>query len=103
MLGVDPDRARDAAQEAGDGAADPEPDEFELPPELWPAWECFLATWNQWRVIVGFVAMYYDGIDRTSLASTMGMLGVRKNKRRDVFLQVQILEAEAKTLRNQRD
>jgi hypothetical protein len=47
--------------------------------------------------------MYYDGIDSTSLASTMQMLGIETSKQRAVLMQVRILESEAKGLRNQRD
>lgn len=99
-LGVDVDQARASSAEE---APEQEPEEYELPPELWPAWECFVSTWNQWRVIVGLAAMHYDGIDHTALVSTMDMLGVKKSKRRDVFMHVRVLESEAKPLRNQRD
>lgn len=33
----------------------------------------------------------------------MDMLGIRRNKRHGVLMQVQILESEAKPLRNARD
>lgn len=62
-----------------------------------------MVTWNQWRIVAGLGGVYYEGIDHASLVATMELLGVKKSKRRDVFLQVQILEAEAKPLRNQRD
>jgi len=62
-----------------------------------------VVTWNQWRIVAGLGGVYYEGIDHASLVATMELLGVKKSKRRDVFLQVQILEAEAKPLRNQRD
>ena len=97
---MDVDQARASSAEQ---ATEPEPELYELPPELWPAWECFVSTWNQWRVIVGLAAMHYDGIDHTALVSTMDMLGVKKCKRRDVFMHVRVLESEAKPLRNQRD
>ena len=97
---MDVDQARASSAEQ---ATEPEPELYELPPELWPAWECFVSTWNQWRVIVGLAAMHYDGIDHTALVSTMDMLGVKKSKRREVFMHVRVLESEAKPLRNQRD
>lgn len=102
-LGVDPDKARAAAQAAEAPPGEDGDEDYELPPELWPAWECFVCTWNQWRVIAGLVGLYFDGIDHTSLQSAMDMLGVKKSKRRDVFLHVRILESEAKPLRNQQD
>ncbi len=54
-------------------------------------------------MIVGLATMHYDGIDHTALVSTMDMLGVKKSKRREVFMHVRVLESEAKPLRNQRD
>lgn len=62
-----------------------------------------MATWNQWRVVVGMAALHYDGIDHASLAATMDMLGIKRNKRRDVFWHVRILESEAKPWRNEQD
>lgn len=62
-----------------------------------------MSCWNQWRIVAGLGGVYYDGIDHTSLASTMALLGVKKSKRRSVFLHVRILESEAKPLRNERE
>jgi hypothetical protein len=100
VLGVDPDQARAAAT---DGQAEPEPDELELPPELWQAWECFTGTWNQWRIVAGLGGVYYDGIDASSLLALMDIVGVKHKRRRAVFCQVQVLEAEARELRNATD
>ena len=97
LLGVDPDQAR-AANEP-----EQEPEQVgdvELPPELWPAWQCFLATWNQWRVIAGMGGVFYEGIDHAALQSCMELLDIKKTKRRDVFLHVLTLEDEARKLRN---
>ena len=73
---------------------------MELPPELWDAWLCFVSTLRQWRVIAGFGCAIYDGIDHAALESTMRMLGINKKHRARVFWQVQILEDEARELRN---
>jgi len=100
QLGADPAQARQAAN---DDARAPEPDHYELPPELWPAWECFVATWSQWRIVAGLGGVYCEGIDHASLVATMELLGVKKNKRREVFLHLRILESEAKPLRNERE
>ncbi|WP_255437672.1 DUF1799 domain-containing protein [Comamonas flocculans] len=62
-----------------------------------------MCCWSQWRVVVGIGVAYYEGIDRASLLSTMDMLGIQRSKRRAVLMQVQILESEAKLLRNERD
>lgn len=100
-LGADPDRARAAATDGGEQQLQTE--EYELPPELWPAWECFLTCWNQWRGVAGLGGVYYDGIDHAALLATMDLLGVHKKKRRSVFMHVRILESEAKPLRNEQE
>ncbi|MDR0458590.1 MAG: DUF1799 domain-containing protein [Burkholderiaceae bacterium] len=101
-LGADPVAAR-AAADGGAEPADPEPDRYELPPALWPAWECFVSTWNQWRIVAGLGGIWYEGIDHASLLATMNLLGVKKAKRRAVFGHVRVLENEARALRNQQD
>lgn len=80
-------------QEENDG-------DYELPPELHDAWQCFLLTLSQWRVQVGLTSVFYDGIDRSSLFSCMQMLGIKRRKQRDVLLQIQIIESEARVHRN---
>ncbi len=99
MLGLDPERTREANQR---DEADQVEDTYELAPELWDAWQCFVATWNQWRVVMGFAAAYYEGIDHTALHASMQMLGINKRKWASVYHQVLILEDEARRLRNQK-
>lgn len=74
--------------------------DYELPPELWDAWQCFQLTWHQWRVIVGWSGFIYDGIDQAGLLACMQMLGIKKSKRANVLMQVQVMESEARRLRN---
>lgn len=97
MLGLDPERMRDANEA---DAVDQVDETYELPPELWDAWQCFLTTWNQWRVIVGFSAVHYEGIDHGALHAAMQMLGIKQRKWPQVFAQVLTLEDEARKLRN---
>ncbi len=96
-LGADPHQARAAVEGA---APDPEPAIYELPPELWPAWECFVLTWNQWRVLLGWGGVHYDGIDHASLAGTMRMLGIKPKRQRETLFLVRVMEGEAKAWRN---
>lgn len=98
-LGADPRRAR-AAAGADTAQPVPEPD-YELPPALWPAWACFVCTWNQWRIVAGLGGAWYEGIDHANLAATMKLLGVKKKKRPAVFGHVRVLESEGRALRNE--
>ena len=108
LLGVDPDRARAANTPAGaqsDTSETPQAQttpqgDYELPPALWPAWECFVATWTQWRIVAGMGGVFYEGIDYASLAAVMDMLGIAQRQRRKTLAMVQVLEAEARVLRN---
>lgn len=102
MLGVDPDQARAAHEHAASLQEIPEGD-YELAPELWDAWRCFVATWNQWRVVAGWAGVWYQGIDQQSLHACMQMLGIKQKHQAQVFRQVQILEKEAQELRNQKE
>ncbi len=100
MLGLDPDQlldANDTGMKLDQAGGD-----YELPPELWDAWQCFVATWNQWRVHIGMTDVLYDGIDQGSLFACMQMLGIKKRKQREVFTHMHVLEKEARRLRNQK-
>ncbi|MEG0936574.1 MAG: DUF1799 domain-containing protein [Comamonas sp.] len=96
-LGVDPDQVKQAQPPETE---DDQDEDLELSDELWPAWECFLATWTQWRVIAGLAQVFYEGIDYASLLAVMDMHGIKPKKRRTVLMQVRILEDEARKLRN---
>lgn len=74
--------------------------DLELIPDLWPAWEVFLDTWTQWRVLTGLFGVFYEGIDYASLMAVMDMHGIHPNERRALLAQVRILEDEARKLRN---
>lgn len=76
------------------------PEDHELSPELWDAWQVFSACQNQWRISVGFAALRYEGIEFTSLEIAMGIYGIRRKKRRDVLWMVQVMEDEAKKFLN---
>jgi len=94
---VDPDLVKQAQPQEIEEDQD---EDLELSVDLWPAWECFLATWTQWRVIAGFTQVFYEGIDYASLLAVMDMHGIKPKKRRAVLMQVRILEDEARKLRN---
>lgn len=85
-------RAEDSSQDG----------DFELPPELWRAWEVFTACERNWRVLIGIGLVHYDGIDNTAMQSAMQMLGVKRAHQREVFWMVRVLEGEARKFLNQR-
>ena len=99
MLNLDPDQAQAAHAEA-DAASEPDEVDIEILPGLEDAWQCFIATFNQWRVISGMSGVYYQAIDASALQATMDMLGIEQELRPDLFWQVQICEGEARVWRN---
>ena len=101
MLGLDPDLAEEACED-DTAHQEPDQDDVEILPGLEHAWQCFLATFNQWRVIAGLGSVYYQAIDAAALQATMDMLGIEQELRPELFWQVQICEGEARELRNKR-
>ena len=80
-----------------DGALEPEPEgDYELSPEEWQGWEVFDAMWTNWNVVAGLGGAYREGLNYAALPAVMGFLQVPRNKRRNVFWMVRILEDEAK-------
>ena len=99
MLGLDPDQA----EEANEDAAEPDTsdwDDVEMLPGLENAWRCFLGTLNQWRVITNMAGAFYEGIDASALLATMDMLSIEQELRPELFWQMQFLEGEARHWRN---
>ena len=99
---MDPDQARAANAHSAPQPQAPQGD-YELPPELWDAWRCFVHTWHQWRVVAGFAAVWYEGIDQAALLACMEMLEIKRKHRERVFQQVLILERAARELRNKKE
>ncbi|GAB4207996.1 MAG: hypothetical protein Fur0019_13210 [Tibeticola sp.] len=89
-------------QEAACACADGgnEEADFELWPEFREAWECFVMTWSNWRIVVGAAALHYEGIDRAAIGATLQMLGVRRERQRSALMHLLVLEDEARRLRN---
>lgn len=102
MLGVNPDQAR-AANQPDTAKAETYQGDYELPPELWDGWKCFVSTWRQWRIVAGIGGIWYEGIDHQALYACMQMLGIKRKHQAQVFGVVQIMEDEARKLRNQRE
>lgn len=97
-LGADPQAARDASGSSAD-VADAQAD-YELWPEFREAWECFVMTWSNWRIVVGASALHYAGIDRAAIGATLQMLGVPRHRQRSALMHLLVLEDEARRLRN---
>lgn len=68
--------------------------DFEMWPENWEALLTFLSVKTQWRVIAGMGGAIYQGIDYTSLIEVI-KLNVKKNKRSQMFKDVQFIELGA--------
>ena len=94
LLGADPARVAPPAVEERDG------EDIELSPDLWPAWVLFNDTWSQWRCIVGWEAVDWQGIDLPALESAMGMRCISRHKRAHLLWLIQEMQAEARSIRN---
>ncbi|WP_375058419.1 DUF1799 domain-containing protein [Zobellella sp. DQSA1] len=75
-----------------------EPESIGIWPEHIEAWEVFLASSGQWRIVAGMAGMFYQGLDAAALAATMAMLGVEDRRR--CLQQVRQIESGALEILN---
>ncbi|MGO4380375.1 DUF1799 domain-containing protein [Pseudoduganella sp. RAF53_2] len=75
--------------------------------ELWPehvtCYRVFVALETQWRMVVGFAGLYYQGIDYTNAKSTMELMAVPANEWPQVFDGLRVMERAAKTVLNKKE
>lgn len=72
----------------------------EVFPENWPVVEVFSSLMTQWRIGMSGPT----GLDYAVLPGVMGVLGIGRKDRRDVFDGVRVMESEAlKVLSEKRD
>jgi len=72
----------------------------EVWPQHWDALEVFRGAETQWDVLVGSGGVFYQGLNYQKVEVVMGWLGV--NGTRELFEQLKVMEAEAKTYLNDR-
>lgn len=78
----------------------PEPEEeqsdaFAVWEEHWKALQIFLALRTQWRVVAGLSAFVYQGLDYAAIEPVMNLHGIKKKQRRQIFLELQLIELGA--------
>lgn len=86
-----------------EGAVD-EPAEgvFEVWPENVDAVELFCVVSGQWRVLAGFGAAGYLGLDYTAVEAAMRMRGVKNKDRARLFADLRVMESAAAQELNRR-
>ena len=79
------------------------PSDFELWPEHWTAWHVFLRSQTQWRLSIGMGGAYWQGLDYQAVSLVMqSVVQVPADEQQQVWLQLQILEDEARKHLNKR-
>lgn len=68
---------------------------FEVWPENVDAVELFMVVAGQWRVVAGFGAAGYLGLDYRAVEAAMNMRGVKKQHRPQLFAGLRVMEAAA--------
>ncbi len=81
------------SEEAAREFAPPDPVHFEVWPENWDTIQVFEVCETQWNWAVGMTAVR-TGLDYTALRSAMGMMGIPRKQRREVFHGVRLMELE---------
>lgn len=64
---------------------------MEVWPENWPAFRLFNAMSTQWRT----GACGATGLDYTAISNVAELIGIKKNQLREIFPDLQVMEAEA--------
>lgn len=101
LLGVSAEGATNAAMACATDEENTRGD-FELWPRHQQAWEVFLDSGRQWRVIAGMGGVFFQGLEATAVETSMRILGVPRKDRRQVRAEVQVLEDEAAEILNDR-
>lgn len=70
---------------------DYEDDSIALWTDNWLSFSVFIGMSTQWRTGVGGVT----GLDYNALPTVMKLRGIKKNKHKQIFNDIQIMEAEA--------
>lgn len=76
--------------------------EFEVEQENLTAVHVFVAMQTNWRVVAGMGGVVYQGLDYPSLQSVANMLGIKRKTLPDLFSDIQIMEAAALPLLNEK-
>ena len=70
--------------------------------ENWETLQVFLCLSSQWRIVVGMGNAVYHGIEFESIQPCFWALGVKKSKRRQMFLNVVMMAEEAAAVLNKK-
>lgn len=81
------------------------PDDYELWPEHWLAWDVYLGCGTQWRktVLGGGMRptrLLWEGLDYGGVEVVMRRYRVPEDRADEVFAQLQVLEAETCSIHN---
>lgn len=78
------------------------PTEFEVERENLTAVQVFVAMQTNWRIVAGMGGVVYQGLDYPALQSVANMLGIKRKTLPDLFDDIQIMEAAALPLLNEK-
>ena len=70
--------------------------------ENWETLQVFLCLSSQWRIVAGMGNAVYQGIEFQSMKPCFWAMGVKKNKRRQMFLDVVMMAEEAAAVLNKK-
>lgn len=94
-LGIDPDRLIPPELQHD------EPEDCELWPEHWTAWQVYLGVGSQWRLQIGMGAVCWSAPSYSEVETVMRRYGVPAEEGDGVFRLYQVLESEALKVLNE--
>lgn len=78
------------------------PQDYELWPEHALAWQVYLDCNTQWVKAVGLGVVIWEGLNYPGVEVVMRRYGVPPEQENEVFEQLQVLETETVSIRNER-
>lgn len=61
----------------------------------------FLALQTQWRVVLGFKRVIYQGIDYGAIPPVLALLGIPHRERNEAFAAIRVMESTALEILNE--
>ncbi|KAF0812788.1 hypothetical protein IGB42_02631 [Andreprevotia sp. IGB-42] len=80
-----------------------EPEEYVIWPDNARALDLFLRLRTQWRVLVGFGGIQFQGIDLIAIQALFQLLHIPRHQHRQLTQDLQLMEAVALPLLNHSD
>lgn len=86
-----------------DDEGEADDDRFPVYPENWQTVQVFLGCADCWDVIAGLGGVYYQGLKKTEIESTLRLMQIPDSDKLEIFHNLRVMAAAAKEVLNERE